>query len=121
MFHRRRCKTETSCGERLMLGQCRRSLAPGVGPASGWSRRSTGFEIALQQHAEMPLVRIGRLEDAVFHPAGHRDLLGEVLLGLHYGIFDLVVGLYLDDHVFQAAIRLFALEDEVWVVAAHGA
>lgn len=40
----------------------------------------------------MPLVRIGRLEDAVLHPTGHRDLLGEVLFGLHHGIVDLVVG-----------------------------
>lgn len=69
----------------------------------------------------MSLVRIGRLEDSVLHSACHRDLLGEVLLGLHHGIFDLVVGLYLDDHVLQAAIRLFALEDEVGVVAANSA
>ena len=69
----------------------------------------------------MPLVSIGRLENAVLHPTGHRDLLGEVLLGLHHRILDLVVGLHLDDHVLQAAIRLFALKDEVRVVAAHGA
>ena len=69
----------------------------------------------------MPLVGIGGLENAVFHPAGHRDLLGEVLLGLHHRILDLVVGLHLDDHVLQAAIRFFALEDEIGVVAAHGA
>lgn len=69
----------------------------------------------------MPLVRIGRLENSVFHPACHRDLLGEVLLGLHHGVLDLVVGLHLDNHVLQTAIRLFALEDEVGVVAAYGA
>lgn len=68
----------------------------------------------------MSLVRIRRLGDAVFHPTGHRDLLGKFFLGLHHGILDLVVGLHLDDHVLQAAIRLFALEDEVRVVAAHG-
>lgn len=69
----------------------------------------------------MPLVRIGRFKNPVLHPAGHRDLLGEVLLGLHHGVLDLVIGLHLDDHVLQASIWLFALEDEVGVVAAHGA
>ena len=73
-----------------------------------------------KQHSKMPLVRIGRLENAVLHSAGHRNLLSEVLFGLHHGIFDLIVGLHLDNHVLQAAIRLFALEDEVGVVAAHG-
>jgi hypothetical protein len=48
-------------------------------------------------------------------------LLGGVLLGLHHRILDLVVGLHLDDHVLQAAIRIFALKDEVGVVAADGA
>ena len=52
----------------------------------------------------------------LLHPAGHRNLLGEVLLGLHHGILDLVVGLHLDDDVLQAAIRLFALKDEVMVL-----
>ena len=74
-----------------------------------------------KQHSKMPLVRIGRLENAVLHSAGHRNLLSEVLLGLHHCILDLVVGLHLDDHVLQAAIRLFALEDEIGVVAAYGA
>ena len=74
-----------------------------------------------QQRPELPLVRIRRLENAVLHATGHRDLLGEVLLGLHHGIFDLVVGLHLDDDILQAAIGLFALEDEVGVVAPDGA
>lgn len=59
----------------------------------------------------MTLVHIRLLEDAVLHSAGVSNLLGEVLLGLHHGILDLVVGLYLDDDVFQAAMRLSPLED----------
>lgn len=51
-----------------------------------------------------------RLEDEVLHPAAHRYLMCKVILGFH-----------LEDNVFQVAIRLFALEDTFWLVAAcHG-
>lgn len=66
-------------------------------------------------------MRIGRFEDPVLHPAGHRDQLGEVLLDLHQGILDLVVSLHFDDDVFEASIHLYTLENEVGVIAAHGA
>ena len=75
----------------------------------------------LHQQMESPLICIGGFDNSTLHAAGHCDLLGEVLLGLHHGILNLVVSFHLHDHLLQAAIQLFQLEDEVRVIAAHGA
>lgn len=70
---------------------------------SSGAKRSNSVSIILlcrsQQQSVVSILRICCLDDPVLHPAGNRYLVRELLLGLHYGVVDLVIRPHLDDHI----------------------